>query len=283
VDDGCVLVDEDGNVWFRQSWLDNAHRCLERGRQALVEPDFDRATNDSAMIGTGVHAGIRAVLEGHATPDEIGPLAYDLTMRYCESRKVRWVKWTLPAQLADWSRRLAQAWARELLPHIELGGQVEVEFKVPLFERRGRTVGITGTMDYVDPSGVIIDWKTASKKFYQKEKQRTAIQPTVYAVAAVHGGVGGEWEFPVPFRYGVMVRGNNDAVTTQLVDVQRTHAHEGWLLDQLESYLDLADALGVKRRWPRDEDHHLCNATWCPWWSVCKGARLSTDQDLWSA
>ena len=277
-----MLVAEDGSVWFRQSWIDTVDRCLERGRLALVEPAFNEATNDAAMIGTGTHAAIRSVLEGHATPEEIGPLAYNLTMRYCEHSEIRWVKWTLPAQLAEHSRRCAQAFARELLPHIELGGKVEVEFKVPLFENRGRTIGITGQMDYVSPSGVIHDWKTASRKFYQREKQRTAIQPTVYAVAAVHGGLDRVFEYPLTFRYGVMVRGNESA-TTQLVDVQRTHAHEGWLLDKLESYLDLADALGVMRRWPRNEDHYLCNEQWCPWWSVCKGARLSTDQDLWSA
>jgi len=282
-----MVVDDEGSVWFRQSWLDQVDRCPERGRLHLVEPEFNAATNDAAMIGTGAHAAIAAVLQGKAEPEEVGPLAYNLTIKFCERADVRWVNWTLPGQLADLARRCAQGWVTDILPSIERGGLVEQEFKVPLFEYRGRTVGITGTMDYVQPNGVIVDWKTASRKFTQKEKQRTAIQPTVYSVAAVHGGLDRPFEYPVTFRFGVMVRGDPRAaepkITTQIVDVQRVHAHEGWLLDKIESYLDLADALGVMRRWPRNEDHYLCNATWCPWWSVCKGARLSTDQDLWSA
>jgi hypothetical protein len=77
-----------------------------------------------------------------------------------------------------------------------------------------------------------------------------------------------------------MVRGE-DSATTQLVDVMRTHAHEAWLLDHLNTYVDLADALGVYRSWPRNEDHYLCNSTWCPWWSICKGARISDQLNSW--
>ena len=274
------MVDEDGSIWFRQSWLDTADRCLERGRLALVLPTWNEASNDAAVIGTGTHAAIQMVLDKTITPDQAGHAAYTETMNYCEGNEVRWTRWELPGQLAVHAQRCAEAFVRELLPHVEPGGQTEVEFKVPLFERYGHTVGITGTSDYV--TRTIYDWKTGSRKFQQREKQRTAIQPTVYAVAAAHGAFGEEFQWPVTFRYGVMIRGNEKA-TTQLFDVQRNHAHEGWLFDKLESYMDLAKALGTTRHWPRDEDHFLCNEVWCPWWSACKGARLSTEQDIWSA
>jgi hypothetical protein len=281
---GLVVVDDEGDIELHQSFVGTWQMCNERGRLSLVEPSFNEPTNDSALIGTGAHRGIQAVLTKEIEPAAIGSFTYETTLKLAEEGNIRYVNYSIPGQLAEYARCCAEAWAKEILPSIEPGGQVEVEFKVPLFKRNGRQVSIAGIMDYVTPSGVIIDWKTASRKFYQKEKQRTAIQPTVYSVAAVRGGLGRPFEYPVRFLFGVMVRGQTPVrATTQIVEVQRTAAHEGWLLDQIESLLDLAEALGVNRRWPRDEDHHLCNETWCPWWSICKGARLSSAQDKWSA
>jgi len=277
-----VLVDNDGNIWFRQSWLDTAMRCNERGRLAMVKPEFDSATGDTALIGTAAHAAIAEVLNNELDPEHIGAGAYAHAISLCETGEVYWTKWTLPAQLADHARRCAEAWARTIHPHVKPGGLVEHEFCIPLFESRGRTVGIKGTIDYAAPDGTLYDWKTSSKKYNQREKQRAAIQPTVYAVAAMHGALGDlAYQYPIRFHYGVMVRGESSA-TTQIVDVMRTHSHEQWLLDHLATYIDLADGLGVLRPWPRNEDHYLCSETWCPWWSICKGARLSPSQNTWS-
>jgi len=280
---GRVLVDEDGSIWFRQSWLDTAMRCNERGRLSMVKPEFASATSDAALIGTATHAAIADVLSEECDPELIGEVAAHEALSLCETTEVYWTKWTLPAQLAEHARRCAVAWDRTIRPHVKPGGLVEHEFAVPLFESRGRTVGIKGTIDYACPDGTLYDWKTASKKYSQREKQRAAIQPTVYAAAALHGGLPDSYgyQYPIRFHYGVMVRGESSA-TTQIVDVMRTHAHESWLLDHLSTYVDLADGLGVLRPWPRNEDHFLCSATWCPWWSICKGARLSPGQDTWS-
>jgi PD-(D/E)XK nuclease superfamily len=277
-----VLVDEDGAIWFRQSWLETAMRCNERGRLALVKPEFDSAIGDTALIGTAAHAAIAEVLTANdGVSNEIGPRARHHALALCDEHEVYWTKWTLPTHLADHASRCAEAWAREIMPCVRPGGLVEVDFTVPLFESRGRTIGIKGTIDYASPDGTLWDWKTASKKYEQREKQRVAIQPTVYATAAMHGVLGDTpYRYPIRFHYGVMVRGDARA-TTQIVDVQRSHAHEAWLLDHLNTYVDLADALGVFRSWPRNEDHYLCNETWCPWWSICKGARLSAAQNAW--
>ena len=278
-----MLVDDDGNIWFRQSWLDTAFRCNERGRLAAVHPEFDEAENDAALIGTAAHAAIAAVLDGTCAPADIGSRAQTEATHLCqEAEAIHWTKWTLPAQLAGHARRCAEAWVSDILPTVPPGGLVEVEFAVPLFEVRGRTIGIKGTIDYASPDGSLYDWKTASKKYNQREKQKAAIQPTVYATAAMHGALGElPYQYPIRFHYGVMVRGEARA-TTQLIDVQRTQNHEAWLTDHLRTYIDVADALGVKRPWPRNEDHYLCNSTWCPWWSICKGARLSDPENTWS-
>lgn len=278
-----VLVDEEGNIWFRQSWLDTAMRCNERGRLSVVKPEFDSATGDTALIGTAAHAAIAEVLNEELDPDHIGAAAYAHAISLCETDEVHWTKWTLPAQLAEHARRCAEAWARTIRPHVQPGGLVEHEFAVVLFESRGRQVGIKGTIDYACPDGTLYDWKTSSKKYNQREKQKAAIQPTVYAVAALHGCLPESfgYQYPVRFHYGVMVRGESMA-TTQIVDVMRSFAHEAWLLDHLRTYIDLADGLGVLRPWPRNEDHYLCSSTWCPWWSVCKGARIHDALDRWT-
>lgn len=275
-----MLVDEQGDIWFRQSWLDTANRCGERGRLALIYPE--EGSNDAATVGTCTHAAIEAVLSKVIEPEHATEWVYEWSLDHCGTANIRWVGMSLPSHIADHAVRCTRAFVRELLPHIEPGGQTEATFKIPLFEYKDHQVGITGTADYIPPSPVVYDWKTGSRKFDQRIKQRTAIQPTVYAVAAVHGAFGPGFTWPVTFRYGVMIRGREKA-TTQLLDVQRTHAHEGWLIDQLRTYLNLASGLGMSTTWPRDEDHYLCNETWCPWWSMCKGARLTTDQDNWSA
>jgi len=277
-----MLVDTDGSIWFRQSWLETAMRCNERGRLALVQPEFAAATSDAALIGTATHAAIAAVLTADCDPAQIGEHAHTEALKLCETEQVQWTKWTLPTQLAAHASRCAQAWVRTIQPFVTPGGKVEHDFKVPLFQQRGRTVGLAGTIDYASPDGTLWDWKTASKKYDQRGKQRTAIQPTVYATAALHGALDGEWpyRYPILFHFGVMVRGEATA-TTQVVDVMRTKAHESWLTDHLRTYVDLADAMGVKRPWPRNEDHYLCNSVWCPWWSMCKGARLAARDDEW--
>lgn len=279
---GGVLVDEDGAIWFRQSWLDTAIRCNERGRLSVVKPEFDTATSDAALIGTATHAAIAGVLNEDWLPRDIGDAAAAEAVSLCETEEVHWTKWTLPTQLADHARRCAVAWVHTIAPLVPKGGLVEHEFRVPLFEVAGRTVGITGTIDYAAPNGQLWDWKTASKRYSQREKQRASIQATVYAAAALHGALGElSYEYPVRFHFGVMVRGES-AATTQIIDVMRTHNHELWLVDQMRTYVDMADGLGVLRPWPRNDDHYLCSSTWCPWHSICKGARVTDIQDRWS-
>ena len=247
----------------------------------LVHPEFDEAISDAALIGTAAHAAIAAVLEDKLDPKNIGAHAHNAAMVLCEEEDVHWTKWTLPAQLGGHAKRCAEAWAEDMYPHVPRGGLVEIDFKVPLFESRGRTIGIKGTIDYASPDGTLYDWKTSSKKYEQRGKQKAAIQPTVYAAAAMHGALGElPYKYPIRFHFGVMVRGEARA-TTQLVDVLRTRDHENWLIDNLRTYVDVADALGVHRPWPRNEDHYLCNSTWCPWWSMCKGARISDADDTW--
>lgn len=268
-----------------QSDLDTWSRCNERFRLSLQHPQLFEPSNDAAVRGTGMHHAVALVLSEKIKPSEAPEAAYAEVLRVCADKPVVMVKDQLPTVVAQKSAKMTEAWCRHILPHVEPGGLVETEFRLPLpLERGGLRVVLAGQVDYIPPSRGpdLWDWKTAGRKYTQREKQRTAIQPTVYSYALSHGAFGEPVAPPITFRYGVCVM-NNETVTTQMLDVQRTSAHEGWLLDVIDAFLNLMQGVGMERAWPRDEDHYLCNEVWCPAWHMCKGARLVTAQDLWSA
>jgi hypothetical protein len=267
-----MIFDTDGNIWIRQSWLDTAMRCAERGRLATVAPEWDSMDSDSALIGTGAHYGIEQSIN-LGVYGEIGEIAHNWIMAY--DREIKWTKYRTLAELADQSAQCAIAWRDGIMPHVDLeGATTEVPFRMVIFTLPdGRTVGITGTIDLVGHEPW--DWKTAARAYNQREKQRHAIQPTIYCEALVKGGLQTEmeWRYPLDFNYGVMIRGAKSA-KPQIVTVTRTQAHFSFAADRIRTYVDLALNFGLQKPWPRDDDHFLCNPTWCPWWSICKGARL---------
>jgi hypothetical protein len=50
-------------VYVRQSWLGDMAICPERARLGVVRPEF-RSGSDATIIGTAIHTGIEAVLNG---------------------------------------------------------------------------------------------------------------------------------------------------------------------------------------------------------------------------
>lgn len=276
-----MVFDDEGNISIRQSWLDTAFRCPERGRQAIIRPDWDSLSSDSAIIGTATHAGIEARIGG---ADPYGAINVSLAAETAGG--VKWTKYTTMAELHDNAVRCYRAWEKSILPRLEDfagfslldGARTEVQFKVPLYTHRdGRTVSITGTVDFVPNSPVLWDWKTASAKFRHHEKQKYAIQPTIYSLAAIKGGLDSEdhpkvnYVWPMTFVYGIAVRGAQKAVP-QVMAVRRTEEHALHAIERIKGLVDLALDYGLDKRWPMNDDHFLCSQTWCPWWSVCKGA-----------
>jgi hypothetical protein len=163
---------------------------------------------------------------------------------------------------------MTEAFYEGILPEVELGGEVEKFFRVPLgIVVQGYAVWLEGTMDYLTPSGVIWDWKTASKAYYAKEKQKSAVQPTVYTYAVAYERKDIE---NVGFNYGVMVRG--DVPKHQIVPISRNEAHHNWLKHSVGGALHSALATSTQRNWVMNDSSALCSANWCSYWSVCKGA-----------
>jgi hypothetical protein len=171
----------------------------------------------------------------------------------------------IPAYLES----MSLAFYNDILPNVELGGSVEHYFQAPLgIEIDGYGVWLEGTMDYITPSGVIWDWKTSSRTYNIKDKQKSAVQPTVYADAAVQLGLCPD--YPVQFRYGIMVR--TETPKSQIATVERTEQHGLWLRHLVRGAVTSALKTGYNDNWFMNDSSTLCSQAWCSYWEICKGA-----------
>ena len=189
-------------VYVRQSWLNDMAICPERARLGITRPEF-RTGSDATIIGTAIHAGIESVLDGRS-PDVDGMLEV-VNNEYETLETTNYKKTNIDeAKIPEYLEAMSLAFYNDILPQVELGGKVEHYFKVPLgITVQDYAVWLEGTMDYITPSGLIWDWKTSSRAYYIKDKQKSAIQPTVYGYAAQYEGLASG---PVTnFNYGVMV------------------------------------------------------------------------------
>lgn len=258
-------------IWVRQSWLNDAMICPERARLSVTLPDW-RQGSDATHIGTAVHRGIEHILLGYEGDPYL--TASNHLERLIEEEPFRMNSTSGVADMRMYVNVLMGTFFEHILPHVERGGQVEKSFGVKLSDLDDDTeLWLGGTIDYIDPNGVIWDWKTAARKYYQGEKQRQSIQATAYAIACIRNG----WsELPVRFNYGVMTRTSKSV--GQIVNVVRTQQHVDWFTSQVESLVRGFSILGIDRPWMANDQHGLCSEKWCPYWSICKGSRIS-DQD----
>jgi len=232
----------------------------------MVRPEWSKP-NDATILGTAVHAGIASILEGTGNGttvahEKLNELLAEPFMRTRYSDE----------ELHDHARELMSEWERDVAPHVGEVVAVEKEFSFLLGEMDDEKIGHVrifgkGTIDLVTTTDVW-DWKTSGRKYNAREKQSQAVQPTMYSAAAVAMG----WlEYPVTFKYGVMVRGGK----AQILPVHRNESHAEWLRNIVSPLVRTAVLLGTDTSWTKNDTHYLCSATWCPWWSICKGSKLS--------
>ena len=261
---------EDGRfvVTFRQSWLGDTALCLERGRRAIVEPE-KRRTNDSAAIGTAVHAGIEAHLNGTDVAAAIDGSWAALVAEGVTST----LGWTEQAWRNE-SYALYWAWEKGILPHVTPVKYTEHSFDVPFYNTEVNGVDVevrlSGTIDAVCEDGTLWDWKTAARSYSEREKQNTAVQPTVYATACSRLGL---TEYPSTFNFGVLIREKH---TPQVVSVTRSRNHEVWLGHMTEPLVRQGILLGLDSPWPVNDTSALCSQKWCNWYEGCRGSALTT-------
>jgi len=263
----------DQKIHVRQSWLNDMAICPERARLGQIRPEF-RIGSDATIIGTSLHAGIESVLKGESDYKGMREVVTDsYRVLAAEPHKTTNIN---PELIPAYLKSMTVAFYENILPHVKLGGKIEHKFEAPLGMNIGEYgVWVEGTMDYVDPDGVIWDWKTSSRAYNLKDKQKTSIQASVYAAATTELKLSPKW--PVEFRYGVMVR--NQTPKAQVVSLIRTEAHLAWLQAFVRGAVNTAMNTGYENNWFMNDSSNLCSSNWCSYWSVCKGAFLRDDDN----
>lgn len=288
-----IINHDEHTIDIRQSWLDAAMRCPERGRQSIIRPEWDAESGDAALCGTGMHGYAEARLQGGSKDEAFEALHQAIDDDIAERGGVVFKTYRNLQEVRDYSEACAKGWERHLFPKLNntlnFGHPAEVNFTVDFMDyidQHGQQwrVRLTGTADYPTPSKVW-DWKSAGDKgkYKQREKQKHAVQPTVYLAAAVRGAFGFEYRYPAHFTFGVVIRPSNPSIVPDALtcDVWRGQAHENLLRDLIYRQLVLWDRIGLDEKWPLTmENNWLCSAKWCPWYSICRGAHLSPTDDM---
>jgi hypothetical protein len=281
-----MIADKDGNLSFRQSWIGNAINCPEQARLGVIHPERDRCS-DEAFIGTAAHAGIEAVINGTCAVADIADAVVEAYRTDPEAKTIYFARpkthQSTIGECIDLSVRCAQAWVKDILPHAPLeGARTEVGFDVDLFEHNDRIISIKGTVDLVPAKADLWDWKTSARDYSQKDKQKWAIQPTVYGLADVMGGLGRyHVSAPTTMTYGIMVKLKKEC-RGQMITVQRDRGHFSFLEKRLRGWADMYDGMGMETPWPMIEDgNYLCSKTWCGHYDQCRGAHISMADDLY--
>lgn len=267
---------------FHQSWLGETDICLERSRRGLMGllPADD---TDANCAGTAVHAGAEAVL--YAIKDDGQPLDLETMQKVAhltfdeliEGPTFRWVK-RMEGGARKFIDRSCVAWYKGVLPWLD---PLAIElFAGPyvLYEDDKIVIELAGSIDYVDAVRGLTDWKTGGQEYKQWEKQRWAIQPTVYTWLLDQYCRANGLENPTihdgfhRFTYYVML---GDSGGLQKVVVNRDPGDWAWLAAKARSIVTLIEA--ELPQWPLNDGHALCSAKWCPAWADCKGAHVAAD------
>jgi len=136
-----------------------------------------------------------------------------------------------------------------------------------------RAVRLAGQADIVDRyTNRMIDWKSSGREYKRWEKQRWAVQPTVYTYAAHREGLITPFEQGCRFDYGVFIRRGKES---QQLTVWRSFGQWEWLARLCDN---IATMFGSPlTQWPLRDDHALCGPKWCANWSECKGQFIEED------
>jgi len=255
------IDEETKRIFIRQSWLGDALLCTERGRRMMVSPEF-RTTNDSAVMGTAVHAGIEAIMKGTIDAKD-GHYVSVARLKYIQENENVKVTNTDPSTWEDLVRSMTNSFVSGVLPEVPLGGKTEHKFEY--FSNAmvdDYAIWFEGTMDYIHPSGVW-DWKTAARKYSLLEKQTQSIQASIYSGYALQSGESEiDVDGSIPFNFGVMIR--NMKGDSQILRIKRNSAHTMWVTEQATTLVRLALAMREtngewNRPWLKNDQHFLCS------------------------
>lgn len=276
------ICEETKRIYIRQSWLKDALLCPERSRLEIQKPEF-KTLNDSAAIGTAVHAAIENIIVNSGSVANAQAIGIAKFTELEETTKGGIRQTNIdPNNYKMFIQVMVRAFQKDILPFLPtgLGALTEYKFSVPTNVMiNDYELWFEGTIDYLHPQA-IWDWKTSSRKYSEYEKQASDIQSTIYHYAATSLGL---LDPDIPFKFGVLVRTHN--AYGQIVTVQRNQTHANFVISQAKSMVEYA--MGqmdpeitppfqpFTNKWLANDQHHLCSSRWCPWWAVCKGAHIS--------
>jgi len=260
-------------ISVRQSWLGTLMVCPQRANLSIKYPHMSAGSTATA-IGTGVHAAIEHVLLTCDNSEDIDRAAMQqeaIAQVMAELNKLS----DPPSEPDDYSPAvfaMVDSWIDTIAPQVEFGGLVEYGFRIPLgtVAVNGYNILLEGTIDYVEPSGRVWDWKTSGRTYHAREKQERSHQSTAYCYAVQQLGL---HRGPVQhFNFGVMIR--QDKPKAQIVETTRWSGDYDWLRAMATSAVN--SALVWSGDWPMNDQSALCSHQWCDFWSICKGAHVAS-------
>lgn len=234
-----------------------------------------RAGSAATAIGIGIHSAIEEVLKTCSSSEDICQSTMEQSALAHVHKELESIN--KPSKLTDDPDELAlsvsamvNGFVTSIAPSVQFGGMVEHKFQVPsgVVALNGYEIWYEGTIDYVDPDGLIWDWKTSGKTYYGIEKQRNAVQPSVYSYWAKMSGR--SQDVVQPFNYGVMVRTTGKG---QVVRITRGKPHYDWLNRVTVAAVNSGLVSGAE--WLMNDQSALCSSEWCDFWSICKGAHVT--------
>lgn len=293
---------DDGVLTLHQSDISHYMNCPEQfrvvnglGGGKLPDPDHEslRVETDAATVGTVLHSVIERDLgEPYKSVSSAQKAARKILGNLVESYILNGIEYRTESFGSDPGKclkaldLLVESWMtseeREYWQHRDTGSyELEKYFEVPFLQRESdviSSVKLAGTMDVFDVGQHrVVDWKSSGRAYERWEKQRWAIQPTVYTYAASVLGIQPNEDGLYQFDYRVFVR--RGVQEAQSVTVWRGNGQHTWLVNIVENICKMIESPLLM--WPLRDDHALCSPKWCPIWNDCKGMWVDTENNAW--
>lgn len=279
-----MRVDQQG-IHVRQSDIGSFISCPEEYRRLYWDDTYVGGESDAALVGTSLHALIAEEANNGFFTDQTEAAEYVTNffvtnVASFEEQQIPYnresFKTDVKAQqmleglVADWWQSSERQFLMGQPPDERL---VEWEFDVPFTQIGGQQVYLCGTSDLVLPRlNKVWDWKTAGRGYDLWEKQRWAIQPSVYLFAAIHEGhISLDKKGLATFEYKVFMRGGKDVTPAETYRVTRSVGSFGWLRQVVTSMVTMQLGMGTNVRWPLNDHGWHCSPKWCPFFDTCKG------------
>lgn len=281
---------------FRQSDVTRFRQCPELHRLAVLGTMPERE-NDSAAVGTAMHAGaeeaLREILDdGEADWDTCLQLAIESWFNAWHSDTFNV---TEIASIGEGANLVAGClerwWDLVLMPEL-LGKDIlatEQRFNVVAYEDDARVIRLAGTQDCWTADH-IYDWKSSNRTYSGKEAWKyqrgySSVQHVLYAwarllIEGTEPSLVLAWDIDLPlygFTYVVLPRnpGKDGLPELDRLTIVPTAGDAQFLFAELMSLALLIEAR--LPHWPLGPSDWWCSNKWCPNWDNCRGKVMAPD------